>query len=114
MAAATIAHYRDAAPLHSWRQWPALVERGDTVPLQGLCAEMISSTLGMLCGVNRVYVSHPRFKWAAALADRLGVAPPSLRQRLESALDAGTADLAAGVDALHRETVALIGRGAES
>lgn len=110
VGAATIAHYRDAAPLHSWRQWPALVERGDGVPLQGLCAEMITSTLGMLSGANRVYVSHPRFKWSKSLIERFEVAPPSLRQRLDSALDAGVADRAASVDALHRETVELISR----
>ncbi|MGO1975026.1 MAG: hypothetical protein ACTH2Q_18885 [Propionibacteriaceae bacterium] len=108
LVAATVEHYRDAAPSHSWRQWPALVERGDGVPVLGLCAEMITSTLGMLSGINRVYVSHPRFKWAAALIERFEVAPRSLQGRLATALDAGVAELAATVDALHHETLELV------
>lgn len=107
LVTATVEHYRDAAPRHSWRQWPVLVERGDHVPLQALCAEMINSMFGMLCGMNRIYVSHPRFKWAAALMERFEVAPVSLSERLAAALDSGVADLSACVDDLHQETLVL-------
>lgn len=109
LVTATVEHYRDAAPLHSWRQWSTLVGRGDLVPLQALCTEMITSILGMLCGLNRIYVSHPRFKWTAELVQRFEVSPDSFAERLAAALESGAVDLAVSVDALHRETVVLGG-----
>lgn len=105
---ATVAHYREGAPLHSWRQWPALVERGDLVPLHGLCADLTVAVLGMLCGLNGIYVSHPRFKWAEHTARRFHRAPMGLAERLDIALRGPMPATASALDDLVRETLALV------
>lgn len=108
LAVSAISHYLNAAPLASWCQWPALEERKDAVPLSHLCTDMISSLLGLLCAVNHVYVSHPRFKWATHTMAECTLAPARLPDRLSTALDGPAGDLARTVHALYSETLGIV------
>lgn len=109
LALSAICHYLDMAPLSSWRHRAALVEREDSVPLHHLCTDMVTSLLGLLCAVNHVYVSHPRFKWATHTMSKCMLAPAGLSDRLSTALNGPTENLARTVHALYSETLGICG-----
>lgn len=101
-------HWLGSAPLDSWRQWRALAERHDIIPLHHLCTEMVRSLLGLMCAVNHVYVSHPRFKWAAHTMAECTLAPENLSDRLLPALDGPTRSLALTVHDLYSEGLDIV------
>jgi len=69
-------HFEDA-----WYYAP-LAERDDAVMLYDVKTKVIHRLLCVLCGLNSVYVSHPRFKWIERTAAQFEHAPQNLVPRL--------------------------------
>lgn len=108
LAQAVISYYLDPARLGSWHQRFALLARDDRVRLRGLTTSIPVIILGALCGLNRVFVEHQDFKWAAATIEGLAIAPDDLRNRLWQACDQNLAAAVSTLDRLLVETLDLI------
>jgi len=72
--------------------------------------EILQNVLGALAGLNRVYYTTFQFKHAAAFVRQLKVAPDNLNDRIEAALAAGHHEAVRQLEALVRETLALVER----
>lgn len=110
LAAAVATEWLDPDRLGSWHQRYALVARDEVVVLRTLIPRITSMILGALCAVNRVLIEHPSFKWTAALAERLPLAPAELRARLWAAANGPAVDAVPVLDALLAETLTLVER----
>ncbi len=82
LARAVIAQGMDLEALWYYQR---LADRHDTIMLHQVLARAELSLMTCLCGLNRLYLPHPDFKWARALVDRMTHVPHRLLPRLESA-----------------------------
>lgn len=66
----------------------ALAERGDVLYLHDLLVRTAKRLMMALCGLNRIYVGHPNFKWLDALAAEMTIVPPDFAARLKQVFQA--------------------------
>lgn len=67
----------------SWTTRETLVERDDLLPLYDLYCQVQRQILGILLGLNRLYLPHPNGKWLERLAREMPFCPPGLVVRLK-------------------------------
>jgi hypothetical protein len=80
--------------LEDWNRWNnrrALLERKDWLMLFDLICSMERKVLGILFGINYIYVHHPSFKWLKHSAELMEKKPEQLYERLSDILT-GKAD----------------------
>ena len=85
LARAVIAQGLDFEALWYYQR---LADRHDSIMLHQVFARAELSLMTCLCGLNRLYLPHPDFKWAQPLVDRMAHVPRRLLLRLESAFSA--------------------------
>jgi len=93
-----------------WYYAPLLAERDDLVFLYELIAAVVRRLLGVLLGLNRMYLPHPNFKWMDHLIGGMALAPPDLAARLRAVYAAPPPDAVRLLDAIIRETLTLVER----
>lgn len=72
-----------------WNRWNnryALLDRKDWLMLYDLICTMERKVLGILFGLNHLYVHHPSFKWTKQSADLMEIKPVDLYERLSDIL----------------------------
>jgi predicted nucleotidyltransferase len=82
----------------AWYYAP-LAERDDVIMLHDVMTRVVSRVLSVLCALNRMYISHPRFKWSASLVAEMKFKPDNLLERLTHAY---RADCVTGLRELQR------------
>jgi hypothetical protein len=85
-----------------------LAEREDLLLLSDVLCRVVRNVLGILCGLNRVYVPSADLKWALRLASGLSIAPPDLPSRLRHILRGDPTVAVADVQHLIDETISLV------
>jgi predicted nucleotidyltransferase len=64
-----------------------LVARDDQVFLYHLVNQMQQQIMGVLHGLNRIYISHPQFKWLDQTIAKMALKPQNLSVRLKDIYD---------------------------
>jgi hypothetical protein len=67
----------------AWYAHEMLADRDDLVFLYDLCCDLEKRLLGVLLGLNRIYVPHVRYKWMDQLIADMRLCPPDLGLRLK-------------------------------
>jgi hypothetical protein len=101
---------RHLAGLSGWRHAEVLAARRDLVFLYDVVGQAIRALLGMLLGLNRRYLPHPRFKWLDQLVAGMSQAPADLASRLRTAYQAEPAVAVRELRRLLVETLQLVER----
>lgn len=101
-----VTHYLTFFPV--WGMGERFFSRDATLWFHQIRVEIVQNVLGVLAGLNRVYYTTFQFKRMALFIQQLPLAPPNLTERIEALLVAEPAPAAALLQALVRETVALI------
>jgi hypothetical protein len=103
-----VAHYLQFFPI--WGMQDRFFIRDATLWFHQIRVEGAQNLLGVLAGLNRLYYSTFQFKRMRAFIAQMTIAPPHLSERLEALLAAEPRPAAALLEALVRETVALVER----
>jgi predicted nucleotidyltransferase len=69
-----------------WNNREALLARQDWLMLYKVMVAVQTNIMGILFGLNRVYVHHPAFKWQRHALEAMHIVPKNLAERLESVL----------------------------
>ncbi|WP_409292968.1 DUF4037 domain-containing protein [Peribacillus sp. SCS-37] len=93
-----------------WSARNAYIEREDFFIYQKLAWDTASRILMMLHGLNRLYVSHPGFKWIHETIRKMEIKPPNLEERIRTAVSGQTRESVIELESLLAETGALITR----
>jgi hypothetical protein len=91
-----------------WYLRQALLKRHDWLMLHDVFCRMQQRILGALCGLNRIYVHHPNYKWQNDLITQLALKPNNLGERLEQVFLVPPAQGVAVLHELLEETLALV------
>jgi hypothetical protein len=90
-----------------WVVKKMIVDRGETLWLREMCLSAAQNLVAALCGLNSLY--HPgKWKGISYTISHMQHKPERLQERLEGLFSAPIAAAAAELDALIRETFALI------
>lgn len=100
-------HLRRIFPL--WYHAERLARRDAQLWARQAVVEGAAALLGVLSGLNRVYFSPVQFKRLRRHVGQFALAPADLADRLDRLLAAEPASAAAELEALVRETLALVG-----
>jgi hypothetical protein len=92
----------------SWANRETLVERDDLLPLYDLYCQMERQILGILFGLNRLYLPHPNGKWLERLAREMTLCPPALVVRLKQVFRLAPRSGARLLQELLDETLSLV------
>ena len=101
-----VEHYGTFYPI--WYLSPRLGVRDATIWLVESFVESSRNLLGVLAGLNRVYFTTFQFKRMRRFIDQLAIAPENLADRIESLFAGDHAAAVIELEALVRETVALV------
>ena len=83
----SIAMIRDNMYLgNRWSNREALLAREDWLMLYKVIVSAEEKIMGMLFGVNRLYVHHPAFKWQKNSLENMTIVPKDITSRLPSIL----------------------------
>ena len=85
-------------------------DRGDLVVFYEYVLATMRSLVGILAGLNRVYVAPEKLKRVGAVVERMELAPPDAAARLERLLDLPREQVKPELDALVAETLELLER----
>ncbi len=91
-----------------WYLRQVLLARSDLLMLHDVFCRMQQRILGALCGLNRIFMHHPNFKWQDDLINQMAMKPANLAERLKQVFLVTPAE---GIDVLHAllmETIALV------
>jgi hypothetical protein len=91
-----------------WTARHALAERGDWLILNGQFCQIERKLVGMLLGLNRIYLPHPDFKWAEALIAAMRYAPANFAARLRQVFRPELLDGIQQLESLIDETFDLL------
>ncbi|WP_371069284.1 DUF4037 domain-containing protein [Sediminibacillus sp. JSM 1682029] len=69
-----------------WSNREALLAREDWLMLYKVITSVQSNIMGMLFGLNRLYVHHPAFKWQKQTLEKMKTAPKNITESLPSVL----------------------------
>ncbi len=69
-----------------WSNREALLAREDWLMLYKVITSVQSNIMGMLFGLNRLYVHHPAFKWQKQTLEKMKMAPKNITESLPSVL----------------------------
>ena len=69
-----------------WSNREALVEREDWLMLYRVMTSVQNNIMGILFGLNSLYVHHPAFKWQKQSLLKMAIAPENISDRLSSVL----------------------------
>ncbi|WP_102027812.1 DUF4037 domain-containing protein [Salirhabdus sp. Marseille-P4669] len=69
-----------------WSNREALLSREDWLMLYNVIVSTQTNIMGILFGLNRMYVHHPAFKWQKQSTEKMTLLPNNLVQRLQSVL----------------------------
>lgn len=94
--------------LGSWYLRSVLLARGDLLMLHELFCQMQQRILGALCGLNRIFVHHPSYKWQDDLIAQMFLKPASLSERLKQVFLVNPTEGIAVLHKLLEETIALV------
>jgi hypothetical protein len=83
-------------------------ERGDLVVFYEYVLATMRSLVGVLAGLNRVYVAPDKLKRVGAVVSRMEVVPPDAARRLDGLLDLPREQVKAELDDLVERTLALV------
>ncbi len=83
-------------------------ERGDLVVFYENVLAAIRSIVGVLAGLNRVYIAPDKLKRAGAVAARMELTPPGAAARIDALLGLPRESVSAALDDLVRATLALV------
>jgi hypothetical protein len=106
LAQAMVSHYLDFFPIWSIQQ--RMITRDATVWMQQLLVETAYNLLGVLAGLNRCYYSSFQFKRMRHFITQLTITPIDFVDRLEAVFHADIPSAISQIEALVRETVALV------
>jgi hypothetical protein len=102
---AMVTHYLNFAPRFFTEMFAA---RNDLLILHRALVEIEHRILGVLMGLNRLYIAHPSFKWMDWQIAQMPIAPPDLAQRLKRILSAEPQAAARQIDQLIEEVFDLV------
>ncbi len=91
-----------------WYLRQTLLARGDLLMLHDIFCRMQQRVLGALCGLNRIFIHHPNYKWQDDLIAQMTLKPANLAERLKQVFLIQPAE---GIVVLHElleETIALV------
>ena len=83
-------------------------ERGDLVVFYEYVLATMRNVVGVLAGLNRVYVAPDKLKRVGAVVSRMELAPPDAAARLEALLDLPREQVRAELDDLVGRTIDLV------
>jgi hypothetical protein len=83
-------------------------ERGDLVVFYEYVLATMRNVVGVLAGLNRVYVAPDKLKRIGAVVGRMALAPPDAARRLDALLDLPREDVRAELDDLVGATLELV------
>ncbi|MBA4493371.1 DUF4037 domain-containing protein [Paenactinomyces guangxiensis] len=69
-----------------WNNREALLHRKDWLMLYDTMISVQRKLMGVLFGLNRLYVHHPAFKWQKLSLQAMTITPPNITERFESVL----------------------------
>jgi hypothetical protein len=92
----------------SWATRETLIERDDLLPLYDLYCQVERQILGILFGLNRLYLSHPNGKWLERLVREMSLCPPALVVRLKQVFRLAPRSGARLLQELLDETLSLV------
>ncbi|UOR11044.1 DUF4037 domain-containing protein [Halobacillus amylolyticus] len=67
-----------------WKNRQALIEREDWLMLYTVMTSVQHNMMGVLFGLNCMYVNHPAFKWQRQTLNLMNIKPENIIERLES------------------------------
>ncbi|MCP3030981.1 DUF4037 domain-containing protein [Halobacillus sp. A1] len=67
-----------------WKHRHTLLEREDWLMFYSLMASTQEKVMGLLFGLNCMYVHHPAYKWQKQSLELMNIKPDQLKERLES------------------------------
>lgn len=67
-----------------WNNREALLNRKDWLMLYKIMVAVQTNIMGMLFGLNRLYVHHPAFKWQKQTLESMAITPENIVNRLDS------------------------------
>jgi predicted nucleotidyltransferase len=90
-----------------WDNRHALLDRQDWLMLYSVICEVQKKLLGVLFGLNNMYVHHPCFKWMKNSIDIMDVKPHNLYERMTNILSGNPVNSVKELSDLLQETVDL-------
>jgi Domain of unknown function (DUF4037) len=90
-----------------WDNRQALLDRQDWLMLYSVICEVQKKLLGVLFGLNNMYVHHPSFKWMKNSIDIMEVKPHNLYERMTNILSGNPVNSVKELADLIQETVDL-------
>ncbi|SDM66809.1 DUF4037 domain-containing protein [Sediminibacillus halophilus] len=93
-----------------WSNREALLAREDWLMLYKVVTSVQSNIMGMLFGLNRLYVHHPAFKWQKRTLERMKVAPKKISISLPSVFMAPPEKSIRELEGLLQEIYGLVHR----
>lgn len=84
LSRAMILEYSDLGT--RWQNREALLQREDWLMLYNVIVSVQTHIMGMLFGLNRLYVHHPAFKWQRRSLEFMPLTPKNISNRFESSL----------------------------
>ncbi|ELK45982.1 DUF4037 domain-containing protein [Halobacillus sp. BAB-2008] len=93
-----------------WSNRQALKVRGDWLMFYDLVTFVQKKLMGVLFGMNRMYVQHPSFKWMVWNIDRMEEKPDRFGERMSTLISKDPADTLADLEALVEEVRALVSK----
>lgn len=91
-----------------WYLHRALLVRQDLLMLHDIFCRMQRRILATLCGLNRIFVHHPHYKWQDELIAQMFFKPANLAERLKQVFLLPPAEGIAELQKLLEETIALV------
>ncbi len=91
-----------------WNNREALLKREDWLMLYKVIVSVQTNLMGILFGLNRIYVNHPAFKWQKHSLEAMKVAPPNVVNRLTSILLNHPKEIVSELEEIIQEVYELI------
>ncbi|MCA1053741.1 DUF4037 domain-containing protein [Rossellomorea aquimaris] len=93
---------------NKWNNCSALLQRQDWLMLYSTICEVERKLLGILFGLNQMYVQHPSFKWMENSINLMKVTPCNLYDRMSEILTGGPERSISQLTELIDETMDLV------
>ncbi|MBD1373895.1 cytoplasmic protein [Hazenella sp. IB182357] len=93
-----------------WQSRHALLARKDWLLLYQVMVSAQQHIMGTLCGLNRIYVQHPAFKWQQQTIVQMKKRPPHLHGRLQSVFLSHPVDGLKELEAVRSDVFQLLTR----
>jgi hypothetical protein len=91
-----------------WYLRQTLLARGDLLMLHDIFCRMQQRVLDALCGLNRIFIHHPNYKWQDDLIAQMALKPANLAGRLKQVFLVSPTEGITVLHALLEETIALV------